>query len=156
MRITEIKYNLPIPISKDKGIYWIATKDFGISVLVDGLWENFKFEEGTKTDLGSVPKRLQGIVNNGSGDDVALAIYLCHDNGYATHKRRRAWYDELLKVGLGSSSVIMDAWDSCLAWFAVHVGGAGPWKKRDMKFGYSHTPMEPKPLYGLETQWKVR
>jgi len=143
-------------LEKDAGKFWSFATDTAISLRIDGLWENFNFAKGTKTDLGSVPLKMQGIVNNGSNDDLALAIFLCHDCGYSCHERSRSWYDDMLHEGLDLKKIkVMDAWDGALAWIAVHFCGGKAWKQRKAGDGYSHVTMEPSPKYGLATQYKA-
>lgn len=161
MKITEIRYNLPIPIAKAEAEWWIFTSDWSFSALVDGLWLNVRIKAGCRTDLLSVPAKFQGVVNCGSSDPNLAALGIIHDILYRLHVTRREWADEFLEVGMeipGLNDV--DRWDGIFAFFAVHIAGSSSWRKAPKIHKNSLSLcninwMEPKPIYGLDIQYKA-
>jgi len=156
MKLLDVRFNLPIPLGKIEGKDWVFIDDWSASILVDGLWENFYFLKGAITDLGSVPTKLQGIVNNGSSGLFALIFFLFHDNCYVTKQRNRRWSDELLRAGLADDACkVMDSWDSSLVYYSLRISSDAKksWNEPCVSADkFQHITMSPKPIYKLESQ----
>jgi hypothetical protein len=121
----------PLDVEKIGGKNWLVKSDILIDVDLgrDGVHQ-WTIRKGYTFDLGSVPKRLQGIVNPGTCSRKSFVAYLVHDASYDTHMVTRRLADEVMLKTLEDS--LQDPWDHWLAWAAVRLFGAGPWRKSQM------------------------
>lgn len=131
-----------IHLQKLKGRFWAISIPLHIAVKTDEGWLLFDFKEGYKTDLGSIPQRLLGIVDNGSGNLDLLAFYLVHDAIYGGNFKSQKFADNLLfqmmeelseedPKGEQDDTFVLDPWDRYLAKLALWWGGADNYKRTE-------------------------
>jgi len=97
------------------------------------------------TDMGSVPKRLQGLIPWLFAKDLWLRDYILHDSAYkmgglwASDGTKafvfvhitRAQADNLLSMSIKASGG--GSFSSGPIWLGVRVGGGGSWNKGDLR-----------------------
>jgi hypothetical protein len=119
-------------LQKHEGSLWIAAEPITIRIELrgsSGVLE-MKAKRGWVTDLGSVPRRLKSVVDDGSEDETCLAAYLFHDAAYGINFPHRERADKILLETLKASR-LMGWLESSLAWAAVRLAGAAPWSKSE-------------------------
>ncbi len=133
-----------IHLQKLKGRFWAISRPLHIGIKVDEGWLLFDFKEGYKTDLGSIPQRLLGIVDNGSGNLDLLSFYLVHDAIYGGNFKSQKFADDLLfqmmdelneqdPEGEQDDTFVLDPWDRYLAKIALWWSGADNYEKTDLQ-----------------------
>ena len=117
-------------LKKLDGKLWEVHKKIVLRVYTrdQGVY-TFNIEPGFIFDLGSIPSRLQGIVNPGTCDDEVMAAYLLHDLLYGTHYLSKRTTDKLLFEML--DGYLADRWDRYLVYGAVKYFGGLAWNKRE-------------------------
>ena len=115
-------------LEKIEGKDWKVFKDIVVCIYTkkSGMIK-LTIKKGFVFDLGSIPARLQGIVNPGTCSQEALVAYLVHDLLYGTHYLSRDKTDNFLFQMLKNE--LTDRWDRYLAYWSVKLFGGGPWKK---------------------------
>jgi hypothetical protein len=128
----------PIVLQKFDGSMWLLAEPLTIRVELRGSSGVLEMtaKRGWLTDLGSVPRRLKGIVDDGSEDETCLAAYLFHDAAYAINFPHRERADLILLETLHASR-LMGWLESRLAWLAVRLAGHGPWSHSEAEIAES-------------------
>ena len=121
MKIIKVTHGV-ITLTKLSGRDWELDKPLKITIQTKSSGRLiFDIKSGFKTDLGSVPKRVQGIVGNGSNNEGALIAYVLHDVLYRTNYIAKKTADKFLLHMLKGH--LQDRWDRYLAYWSVKFCG---------------------------------
>ena len=97
-------------------------------VKTDEGYHRYKVYKGRKTDLGSIPNRAKGLVNDGTADDDLLNAYLIHDENYKCHYMSKSKADDLLFKMMKDCKGV-DSWDRYIVKYALKWFGGSSYNK---------------------------
>jgi hypothetical protein len=122
-KVNKVNYNLPIPLSKIEGDLWEFLEPYTIEILTESGTLKYNFEKGYQTDLGSIPRWLCSLIDNGSHDNTLLVGYLCHDANFDLKTLSFDTTNDLLKQMIASDGYLQ----SEAVYWGVEIGGKTAW-----------------------------